>query len=147
MSSSKSASPTIAALFRIVHQSVNQKLAEWLAASPYNDLQPAHCAAVQAIWKHPEGARLTAMAQTARITKQSMSTLVDHLQRTGYIERAGDPDDGRALRLRLTERGLALGKDVRAFAQRLEADWCRRVGDQRIQELRETLTQIIAAEP
>jgi DNA-binding MarR family transcriptional regulator len=146
MSSEKSTTPTLGALLRLVHHSVNQKLAAWLSESAYADVQPAHCAAIQALWIRPEGARLTAMAQTARITKQSMGALVEDLIQAGYIERARDPDDGRASLLRLTERGRALATEIRAFAIRLEANWGKRVGARRVGDMRETLALIIADE-
>jgi DNA-binding MarR family transcriptional regulator len=70
----------------------------------------------------PEGARLTAPARMAHITKQSMSALVDHLEATGYVE-----------------RGRAYGRAVRAFARSVEDDWAQRIGAQRLEELRRAL--------
>jgi DNA-binding MarR family transcriptional regulator len=145
MSSLKSSAPTIGALLRIAHQEVSQKLADWLSSSAYRDVQPAHCAAVHALWNRPEGVRLTAMAKTARISKQSMAALVEHLIERGYVERADDPEDGRASRLRLTARGKVFGVAVRAYGHQVEAEWSGRVGARRIRELRETLTLIVAA--
>jgi DNA-binding MarR family transcriptional regulator len=131
------------ALLRLVHQSMIQELACWLATSPFADLQPAHCAAVQALWDQPAGARLTALAQTARITKQSMGALVDQLVAARCVERVADPDDGRASRVRLTARGRDFGRAVRAFSRGVEAEWARRVGERRVRELRRTLALIL----
>ena len=138
------ATPRLPALIRLAQQSLHQALARWLSESRYSDLQPAHSAATQALWTRPEGARLTTLAQQARITKQSMGALVEHLSRTGYVERVEDPDDGRASRVRLTARGRAFVEDVRAFARSVEADWARRVGARRVEELRETLALLVA---
>ena len=157
MSRSKSSSPArrrdaddaprLPALIRLAQQSLHQSLARWLSESPYADLQPAHTAATQALWSRPDGARLTALAQHARITKQSMGALIDHLSGTGYVERVDDPDDGRASRVRLTARGRAFVEDVRTFARRVEAEWAARVGARRLEELRHTLTLLLADEP
>jgi DNA-binding MarR family transcriptional regulator len=122
---------------------MSQELARWLAESGYADLQPAHSAAIQALWARPEGARLTTLARTARMTKQSMGALVDHLSRTGYVERVEDPEDHRASLVRLTARGRAYAKAVRAFARRVEADWGRRIGDLRLRDLKETLADLV----
>ncbi|WP_243382283.1 MarR family winged helix-turn-helix transcriptional regulator [Geothrix alkalitolerans] len=135
--------PLLGALLRLANQVMGQELVRWLAASGHADLQPAHCAAIQALWTRPEGARLTDLAQTARVTKQSMGALVDHLCRAGYAERVGDPDDRRASRVRLTARGRTLTKEVRAFVRGVEADWARRVGARRIRDLQETLAAIV----
>lgn len=137
--------PLLGALLRLANQIMGQELVRWLAASGHADIQPAHCAAIQALWTRPEGARLTELAQTARVTKQSMGALVDHLCRVDYVERVEDPDDRRASRVRLTARGRAFTKEVRAFVRGVEADWGRRVGASRIRDLQETLAAIVLA--
>ncbi|HLP29938.1 MAG TPA: MarR family transcriptional regulator [Geothrix sp.] len=122
---------------------MSQELARWLGESDHADLQPAHCAAIQALWVHPGGARLTDLARTARMTKQSMGALVDHLERTGYVQRMADPGDRRAARVDLTGRGIAFTEAVRAFVREVEADWARRVGDRRMRDLQETLARLV----
>jgi DNA-binding MarR family transcriptional regulator len=139
--------PLLGALLRLTYQTMTEELTAWLGASRYRDLQPAHSAAIQPLIGRPEGARVTALAQAARITKQSMSALVEHLERTGYVERVDDPDDGRASRLRLTARGRAFADDVREFVRGVEVEWGRRVGARRVRELRETLSLIVSTIP
>jgi DNA-binding MarR family transcriptional regulator len=148
MSSEKSqqSEPSLAACLRLANQSVQQKLAAWLSTSDYADIQLAHVAALQALWGRAEGQRLTEMAKTARITKQSMSALVEQLIASGYIKRTEDPADRRAFRLRLTERGRTFGVDTRAFAKNLEVSWIKKLGAQRVRALRETLTDILKDE-
>jgi DNA-binding MarR family transcriptional regulator len=131
-------------MLRLAHQGTLQELARWLADSPFSDLQPAQCAAIQALWDEPEGVRLTQLAETARITKQSMSAIVDHLERTGYVERLVDPDDARASRLVLTQRGRAFGKQGRAFSRRLRERFGERVGERRLAEFEATLGELVA---
>ena len=116
-----------------------EQLAEWIAASGFAGVQPAHSAVFQPLWQMPEGARITTLARASRITKQSMSTLITDLEAGGYVERVGDPHDARATRVRLTARGRAYGKAVRAFALSIEQEWARRIGAQRVEELRATL--------
>jgi DNA-binding MarR family transcriptional regulator len=53
------------------------------------------------------GTRLTELARRASMTKQSMSELVDQVERTGLIERRPDPTDGRAKLVCFTDEGLA----------------------------------------
>src|SRR6476660_696140 len=109
--------PTLGSLLRLAHAAMAEEYTEWLAQSPYKEIQPAHAAAIQPLWQRPEGVRLTELAQTARITKQSMGALVDSLEHGGYVERVDDPDDARAWRVRLTARGRQYGRDVRKFAR------------------------------
>jgi DNA-binding MarR family transcriptional regulator len=142
MSSSSSDSrrgPLLGSLLRLASQSMTEKLTAWIASSGFGDIQPAHSAAIQPLWEIPEGARITTLARASRITKQSMSVLVSDLEAAGYVERVADPDDARAARVRLTTRGRAYGKAVRAFARAVEADWAERIGGGRVEELRATL--------
>lgn len=132
-------SPMIGALIRIAAQATNEHYVRWLATSGFEEIQPAHSAAIQPLWELPDGARITTLARAARITKQSMSALVDHLENTGYVERVEDPDDARATLVRLTARGKAFGRAVRAFARSIEDEWAERIGAHRVEELRATL--------
>lgn len=74
------------------------------------------------------GARLTELAQRARMTKQAMADLVDQCEAWGLVERQPDPLDRRARRVAFT----ALGQDWlatfgRAVSQ-AEAEFRAQVG-------------------
>lgn len=131
--------PHLGALIRLAAQVMSEELALWIAESGYQGIQPAHSAVIQPLWAAPEGARITDLAQVSRITKQSMSALIADLEEGGYVERVADPDDARAQRVRLTARGRAYGRAVRAFAAEVESRWASSVGEQRISQLRATL--------
>ena len=88
--------PHLPALLRLASQAMTEQLTEWIAASGFAGVQPAHSAVFQPLWQMPEGARITALARASRITKQSMSTLITDLEAGGYVERVEDPD-ARAL--------------------------------------------------
>jgi DNA-binding MarR family transcriptional regulator len=118
---------------------MTERLAAWLADSGFAGLQPAHSAAIQPLWERPDGERVTALARASRITKQSMSALISDLEAGGYVERVADSEDARAMRVRLTERGRAYGRAVRAFARQVESEWAAEIGAARLAELRATL--------
>jgi len=90
------------------------------------------------------GSRLTDLAQHSGLTKQAVSEAVADLERLGYVERAADPQDGRAKVIRLTD----LGADARGTALGLFADmeraWAERYGAERVAALRELLEDIAA---
>ena len=135
----------LGALLRIAHAGMVDEYARWLADSAYRDIQPAHAAAIQPLWQRPEGARLTDLAQTARITKQSMGALVDALEQGGYVERVEDPDDGRASRVRLTTRGRSFARDARTFARAVEDRVAARIGERRLEDLRAALEMMVGS--
>jgi len=142
--------PRLGSLLRLTAQMMTEQLTRWIAESGFTGVQPAHSAVFQPLWEMPEGARVTTLARASRMTKQSMSTLIADLVAGGYVERLEDPDDARASRVRLTARGRAYAKAVRAFALRIEAEWAERIGAQRVEELRTTLellrTRVFLAE-
>ncbi len=140
--------PFIGAMLRMVGHAMQLRLATWIEASGYKGIQPAHSAAIQPLWLRPEGLRLTELARVSRLTKQSMSTLVSELESAGYVTRAPDADDARAMRIRLTARGRRYGGEVREFARQTEVEWAAHVGAQRVEQVREALhvllTQVLA---
>jgi DNA-binding MarR family transcriptional regulator len=109
-------------------------------AATFPDLRPAHFIVFQLIELPPGGSRLTELADRARMTKPSMLELVDGLEQRGYVERTPDASDRRAKIIRLTPRGLAAFEGGFHAVNDLQADWARRLGDDRF-ELLFTLLQ------
>jgi len=76
-------------------------------------------------------ARLTELATQQGVTQPAMTQLVTRLQDTGLAERRPDPDDGRVVRVHLTDTGraeLRRRRDVRT--DRLGVLFERLPGDQ-----------------
>jgi len=116
-----------------------------LSAAGYGDIRSAHLPVVQALAVHPVGLRATELATYARITKQSMGYLVDHLGSGGYVERAPDPTDQRAKVVRLTPRGWTASRTIRDIVRGVEIDWAERVGVARVEQLRAILRDLVAS--
>jgi len=115
-----------------------------LAAAGFGDVRSAHLPVIQALTRNPEGLRATQLAAYARITKQSMSTLVDYLDRGGYVERVADLDDQRAKVVRLTPLGRTASRTIRAAVRDVEDDWGRRVGPEQVEHLHAILRELVA---
>src|SRR5690349_9617734 len=131
--------PLLGALLRLASQAMTERFNAWIKSSGFTDIQPAHSAVIQPLWEAADGARITALARSSRITKQSMSALIADLEAAGYVERVDDPDDARATRVRLTAHGRAYGRAVRAFARDIGAEWAEQIGAQLGAELRANL--------
>jgi len=137
--------PLLGALLRRCHQALVGEVTRGLTQAGYAEFQPAHNVVVRPLWDHPEGVRSTELAARARITKQSVGAIVDQLEGLGYVERVDDPADSRAKRVRLTKRGRDMGRASRAVVRRVEVDWARRIGAERLEGLRDTLTELLAS--
>ena len=132
----------IGALLRIPREAALRQVVAGLAAADFGDVRPAHFTVFQHI--PPEGIRLTALADAALMTKQSMGYLVDDLAALGYVERVPDLTDRRAKVVRLTARGRTVEETVRKVIRQIEADWAARLGQKEYQHLTRLLRALIA---
>ena len=132
----------IGALLRIPREAAITRTVAGLTAAGYSDVRPAHFTVFQHM--PPEGIRLTALAEAALLTKQSMGYLVDDLEARGYVERVPDPADRRAKLVRLTTRGRAVDETVRSVIRQVEAEWAARLGEGEYRQLTHLLRALIA---
>ena len=110
--------------------------------SEFEDLRPGHGCVFSNI--DPDGSRLTDLAERARMTKQSVGEVASDLEKRGYVERAPDPEDGRAKIIRLTERGHLAQTFGRGVVDEVERDWAERYGEERMAALRDALEVVTA---
>jgi DNA-binding MarR family transcriptional regulator len=132
--------PMLGALLRAPGAAIVERIASDLVAAGYSDIRPSHFSVFQQL--PAEGGRLTLLAERAQITKQSMGALIDQLVTTGYLERVPDPADGRAQIIRRTARGWQVEQIARASISELESEWADALGAERMQQLRQTLTDL-----
>jgi DNA-binding MarR family transcriptional regulator len=76
------------------------------------------------------GSRLTDLAHSAGMSKQSMGDLVDQCEAWGLVAREPDPLDARARRVHFTETGRAWLQAFRAAVAQAEAEFRTEVGEQ-----------------
>jgi DNA-binding MarR family transcriptional regulator len=109
----------------------------------YTDIREAHLQVFGTIdWT---GTRLTDLAARANMTRASMAELVDGLERTGYLERRPDPDDGRAKRVCLTRRGRrVMTQALRAVAD-IEREYASTIGTARFELMCRSLQAVLDA--
>ena len=106
--------------------------------------RPAH-SAVMAHIDIEGGTRLTTIAARANITPQAVGELVDDLERQGYVVRRPDPDDRRAKRIVLTERGQACVAAALSTIATLEAELEGLLGSAELAQLHDMLGRIATA--
>lgn len=92
-----------------------------LARRGFDDVRPAHGFAFARLSIGP--ATTGQLAEHLGVTKQAGSELVSHLVDRGYLSRQPDPDDRRARRLVLTERGVACTRAAQESAAETVTQW------------------------
>jgi DNA-binding MarR family transcriptional regulator len=120
----------------------SQELEGRVAATEYSDIRITHGCVFGNI--DPDGSRLTDLAERAFMTKQSVGEVTSDLEQRGYVERAPDPNDGRAKIIRLTERGREAQAVGLGLIDDIERDWGERFGEERAAALRDALEAVTA---
>lgn len=134
-------SPSTATLLFQAFQCLIDQLIADLHKAGYNEIRSAH----SRVFEHlpAKGERVARMAEAAQMTQQSMTELVDYLEKLGYVERLPDPSDRRAKLVRLTETGTRLSAAGRDAMRRIDASWEARLGKERLREMRLALAEVV----
>ena len=90
----------------------------------------------------PAGTRLTELAESAQVTKQTAGFLVDQLESMGYVERRPDPADARARLITITDRGHVAHAAGRRLELEIEAEWRAHLGTEAMAQLHTTLLRL-----
>lgn len=126
-------------LLFIPYRALETRVYDALVAAGY-DVTVAQSRIFQRIG--PDGTRLTELAESARVTKQTAGFLVDQLEAAGYVRRVPDPTDARARLVRITERGIEAGRFAATVVAEVEAEWTAHLGVRRMQQLRSALSAL-----
>jgi len=128
------------ALLGLAYMTLGHRIVDGVIAAGFPQ-RPAH-SAVMAHIDIEGGTRLTTIAARANITPQAVGELVDDLERQGYVVRRPDPDDRRAKRIVLTERGLACVAAALSTIATLEAELEGLLGSAALAQLHDMLGRI-----
>lgn len=82
------------------------------------------------------------LAERLRVSKQAVAPLVDELVSMGVLDKIDDPDDGRAKRIVFARGGQGLLEGL-AVLKEVEAELVSRVGEARVDALRDTLAELL----
>jgi DNA-binding MarR family transcriptional regulator len=97
------------------------------------------------VFQHLVGGPMTigALAERLGVTQQAVSKAVADLERRGYVARTPAPDDARARRVALTERGEAAIAGGRRHRAAIEAEVAAKLGARRVEAARRVLVDVL----
>ena len=84
-------------------------------------------------------ASVTDLATAAQLNPGAMTRLLDKLEQRGIVARVADPTDRRALRIHLTDAGVAIWNDINHCGQRVRERATHGMSDAD----RDTLTRLL----
>jgi len=129
----------LAGAFRALVDDLHAELAE----SGHPEARPIHGFALQAVG--PDGATISELGRRLGVSKQAAAKTAAGLDRLGYIVRAPDPADARAIHLRRSARGEEfLALSAMTFA-RLRGRWIDELGADRVETLEDDLQRMVAS--
>ncbi|HEY7730507.1 MAG TPA: MarR family transcriptional regulator [Gaiellaceae bacterium] len=119
----------------------NELLHERFAAAGFPDVRPSYGSILVPLFEE-DGLRMGELAARARLSKQTMTTMVRLLERDGLVERRADPRDGRAALVFLTKRAHHLRPVVEQALAELDRLVARRLSARGRADLREALREL-----
>jgi DNA-binding MarR family transcriptional regulator len=120
----------------------NELLAERFAAAGYSDVRPSYGSVLLPLYEQ-DGLRMGELARRARLSKQTMTSMIRLLERDGLIERRPDPRDARASLIFLTARSRRFEPVAAATLRELDELVRRRLSAQRLAEVKDALRHLM----
>lgn len=118
---------------------------ELKAGDVWEDLLESEYGVLYALSTAPAGLRMIDLADDVLISQPGLSRLIGRMEERGLVLREDDPDDGRACRLRLTEKGAGLQRQVgAAHARHVTAEMTARLDHEQLQQLRDLCRLMLA---
>lgn len=133
--------PHLGVLLQRVRRAIDDEVGWRITRAGFDNIRTGHGPVFTFL--RLDGARLTELAARARMTKQAMGELVRELELLGYVERAPDPNDGRARIIRFTAKGRRADEVGILAIRDIECEWAAAVGPAPMDALRSTLTALL----
>jgi DNA-binding MarR family transcriptional regulator len=119
----------------------NEVLAARFAAEGFAEVRPSYGSVLIPLLEE-DGLRMGEIARRARLSKQTITTLVGLCERDGLVERHPDPTDGRAIVVRLTARARRFRPVAERVLGELEREVEALLGPRRRSGLRSALLEL-----
>ncbi len=102
------------------------------------DLTPQQFGLLGFLWRE-DGLSQSVLSARSQIDRTTMGGLIDRLEKEGLVARQADPDDRRAYRICLTEKGKALQPELTPLALKAQ----RKLAAKLTPEEQETLMSLL----
>src|SRR5262245_25023971 len=120
----------------------NELLAARFSELGYPEVRPSYGSVLLPLFEE-DNMRIGEIAARARLSKQTMTTLVRLAERDGLVTRAADSTDGRATRIRLTTRAREFSVVAETVVAGLDERVEETLGAKRSAEVRAALSALM----
>jgi DNA-binding MarR family transcriptional regulator len=125
-------------LLAVASRRWNEILERHFAEAGYAEVRASYGALLIPLFEK-EGMRMGELAGWARLSKQTVTTMVRLLERDGLLSRRPDPDDARATRLFLTPRARSFKPVAESVLGELDDRVAKALGKERAAQLKSAL--------
>jgi DNA-binding MarR family transcriptional regulator len=119
----------------------NELLQEGFAEAGFPEVKASYGSVLIPLFEE-DSLRMGEIARRARLSKQTMTTMVRLCERDGLVERRPDPDDRRAARVHLTPKGKRFQPAAEAVLAALEREVEAMLGPRRRSGVRRALAEL-----
>jgi DNA-binding MarR family transcriptional regulator len=119
----------------------NERLQEGFAEAGYPEVKASYGSVLIPLFEE-DGLRMGEIARRARLSKQTMTTMVRLCERDDLVERRPDPDDRRATRVHLTAKARRFQPVAERVLERLEREVEALLGGRRGHAVRRSLADL-----
>jgi DNA-binding MarR family transcriptional regulator len=120
----------------------NELLAAGFAERGFGEVRPSYGSVLLPLFEE-DGLRMGQIAERARLSKQTMTTMVRLCERDGLVYRERDRHDGRAFRIHLTERAKDFKPVAEEILRELDVEVLATLGARQRNELAKALKGVM----
>lgn len=111
-------------------------------AAGLGNVRPSYLVVLWCLWEQP-GLKMAELARNAGLDPSTLTGLLDRMERDGFVLRAPDPEDRRALKIQLTESGAAIQRTAKNLVDKTLSMLFDGIDEQEINRTNEVLKQVM----
>ena len=121
----------------------NELLHERFRREGFDEVRPSYGSILLSLFEE-DGLRMGELAECARLSKQTMTTMIRLIERDGLVRRQRDPADRRAFRVYLTARARSFGPVAESVLRELDELVQERLSQAELSRLKTSLKEVMS---
>jgi DNA-binding MarR family transcriptional regulator len=113
-----------------------------LTAAGIEDVRPAYLGVLMSLWQE-DGLKVMELGRRAGLEPSTMTGLLDRMERAQLLARKTDPNDRRAQRVRLTDRGRTVEETALEVVEDTLAKMLTGVSENDLEKLQSSLRRVL----
>jgi DNA-binding MarR family transcriptional regulator len=121
----------------------NELLYERFRREGFKEVRPSYGSIILPLFEE-DGLRMGELAERARLSKQTMTTMIRLVERDGLVRRQRDPEDGRAFRVYLTARAHSFRPVAQSVLRELDELLEEQLSQAEVSTLKTSLKEVMS---